>query len=462
MDREQTSVIARFDYAMDNDMEFTSITNFMTNDYAYDEDGDALGLPILTFQTFVDYSQFSQEFRLAGGSDTMRWQTGAYFLDMEWDGGTSVTGAPGFGQIVATGRILTAGGVDTALATASPGNGFEGALSFQDYVLDSSNWSMFGQAEFDLSDRLTFIAGARWSQDDKDIDWALQFTDNFNPVPLTIQTDDAFAATNPGANVVDYGDWAGRLALNYDLTDATMIFGSINRGIKGGNWSLGGTPNITATTFQHKEEVILSYEAGFKTESDTYRLNGTVFLYDYEDYQAFSLAGGGPFISNSNADASGAELEFFRFPTENWDVVLGAAVMDSDIDQVLGAAAIIGGGGGVNILNAELPNAPSVSLNYLFRYNWDMGSGNVAAQIDGAYYGDQFLEVTNGSGSFQEAYNVANARLTYGDDRFNVSAWVKNFTDETYKQYALDLGSLGTTTYYAMPITFGITGRINF
>jgi len=462
MNREQLSLVARFDYELDNGMEFVSITNYMTNDYGYDEDGDALAIPILTFQTFVDYTQFSQELRLAGGNDSTRWQTGIYYLDMEWDGGTSVTGAPGFGQIVASGRVLTAGGVDTALATASPGNGFEGALSFQNYVLDSRNWSVFGQAEFDLSDRATLIVGARWSQDDKDIDWLLQFTDNFNLMPLTIETDEGFAAASPGANEIDYGDWAGRLALNYSLSDSTILFGSINRGIKGGNWSLGGSPNITATTFQHKEEVLWSYELGFKTEGDNFRLNGTAFFYDYEDYQAFSLAGGGPFISNSDADLVGGELELFWYPTENWDVVLGAAFVDSEIDQILGAAAIIGGGGGVFISNAEMPNAPDISFNYLFRYNWDLGAGNIAAQVDGVYYGDQFLEVTNGSGSFQESYNVSNASITYSNDRFDLIAWVKNFTDETYLAYALDLGELGTTTFYAMPITYGLTARVSW
>ena len=464
MDREQTSLTARFDYAYDNGMELTSITNYATNDFGYDEDGDALAIPILTFQTFVDYTQFSQELRLAGSSDTTRWQTGVFYLDMEWDGGTSVTGAPGFGQIVASGRILAAGGVDTALATANPFNGFEGALSFQDYVIDSRNWSVFGQVDIDLSDDTTLIIGGRWSQDDKDLDWILRFMDNFNPVPLTIETEDGFAAVNPGVDEVDYGDWAGRLALNHSISDATMIFGSINRGIKGGNWSLGGSPNITASTMQHKEEVLWSYEAGFKTEADNFRLNGTVFYYDYEDYQAFSLAGGGPFIFNSDADAFGGELELFWYPNEHWDIVLGASFIDSEVDQVLGAAAILtgGGAGGVIITGAELPNAPAISLNYVFRYNTDMGGGNVAFQIDGNYNDDQFLEVTNGSGSKQDAYNVSNASVSYTNDRFRLIGWVKNFTDETYLQYSLDLGELGTTSYYAMPITYGLTARISW
>jgi len=466
LNREQISMTARFDYAMDSGMEFTSITNYMALDKFYDEDGDALAVPILTFQTFVDWKQWSQEFRLAGNTDSSKWQVGFFYLDMENDGGTTVTGAPGFGNIVASGRILGAGGVDTALATANPFNGFEGANGRQLYLLDSRNWSVFGQADFDLSDRLTLTAGLRWSQDDKDIGWVLDFKDNFNPVPVVITTDGDLAAAKPGVNTIDYGDWAGRLALNYAVSDSTIVFGSVNRGIKGGNWSLGVGANITPDSFQHKEEVLWSYEAGFKTEGDSYRFNGTIFYYDYSDYQAFSLAGGAPLVANSDASAVGGELELFLYPTDNWDIILGAAFIDSEVDEVVGPFSVINPGGGVGnaIRNAELPNAPALSLNYLFRYNFDLGAGNLAVQIDGVWNDDQFLEVTNGTGTFQKAYNVSNARLTYtgADGKYSIAGWVRNFTDETYKQYSLDLGALGVTTYYAPPTMYGVTAQFNF
>ena len=58
------------------------------------EDGDALAVPILTFQTFIDSEQFSQEFRLSGETDRSNWQVGFYYLDIEGDNGTTVTGAP--------------------------------------------------------------------------------------------------------------------------------------------------------------------------------------------------------------------------------------------------------------------------------------------------------------------------------------------------------------------------------
>jgi iron complex outermembrane receptor protein len=466
LNREQTSFTARFDYAMQNEMEFTSITNYMALDKFYDEDGDALAVPVLTFQTFVDWTQFSQEFRLSGESDRTRWQVGVYYLDMENDGGTTVTGAPAFGNINATGRLVDAGGDDSGLATANPFNGFEGALGTQLYLLDSRNWSVFGQADFDLNDSWTLTAGLRWSQDDKEIDWVLDYVDNFNPIPVVIVTEGDLAAVNPGVDEIDYGDWAGRLALTYGMSESTIIFGSINRGIKGGNWSNGVGQNITPDSFQHTEEVLWSYEAGFKTEGENFRLNGTVFYYDYEDYQAFSLAGGAPLVDNSDASSVGGELEFFWYPTENWDVVVGAAFVDSEVDEVVGAASIIDPDGSVTnpITNAEFPNAPALSINYLLRYNWDIGASNLAAQVDGVWNDDQFLEVTNGTGTVQSSFNVANARLTWSgaDNRYAITGWVKNFTDETYKQYSLDLGVLGATTYYAMPITYGVTARFNF
>ena len=232
MNREQLSTSGRFDYDFDNGMQLVSVTNYMTNDYSYAEDGDALAVPVLTFGTFVDYTQWSQELRFSGETDRFRWQTGFYYLNMEWDGGASATGAPAFGNVVANGRILAFGGNQTALATANPFNGFEGAVASQNYVLDSRNWSIFGQAEYDLTEDLTVVAGLRWSQDNKDIDWTLTFADNFNPLTV-IQTDDALAAINPGVNEIDYGDWAARVVLNWQPMDSTLLFASWNRGIKG-------------------------------------------------------------------------------------------------------------------------------------------------------------------------------------------------------------------------------------
>jgi len=51
-----------------------------------------------------------------------------------------------------------------------------------------------------------------------------------------------------------------------------LIYASINRGIKGGNWSPSSA--VTLDDFRHDEEDLMAYELGYKTTV----LNGSVRL----------------------------------------------------------------------------------------------------------------------------------------------------------------------------------------
>ena len=449
----------------------TAITNYLTMDKQYSEDGDALPLVVVNVDTGVDFKQFSQEVRLSGDTDSFKWQAGAYFLDMKYDGNHAVTGAP----------IL-----DLALA----GNGgFSQPTVNQLYKVDSQNWSVFAQTDLQLTDQLSLTVGGRYSKDDKSIDYVNVLSDPTyapQPDPVVLFTDRDLAAVVPGVNREKYGDWAARVSLNYQATPDTLLFASWNRGIKGGNWSLSS--NIAAQDFRHRPETLNSFEAGFKTSllDRTLRLNGTLFHYIYDDYQAFSLAAGVPHVFNSDANSTGAELEAFWSPSDRFDAVLGATWQTSSVDSIPATGVQFGPElfpgapdsqyctnlGGVfrcdfpqkTIEGAELPNAPRFSLNYLLRYNFDTAEGNVAAQVDGVWYDDQFLEVTNGMGSLQKAYNVTNASLSYQHDAtgITVTAWGRNVFDKAYRAYALNLGILGVTSIYAPPATYGVTLKVPF
>lgn len=150
--------------------------------------------------------------------------------------------------------------------------------------------------------------------------------------------------------------------------------------------------------------------------------------------------------------------------------MLGMSFMDTEVDEVIGPQEQVTPVGfpvdwPVNVLrNNDLPNAPDFSVNYLVRYNFDALAGNIALQVDGAYYDDQWLEVTNSGGALQEAYSVSNARVTWvsASDSMQLTGWVKNFTDEEYKLYNLNLGILGSTAFYAPPRVYGVTATYRF
>jgi iron complex outermembrane receptor protein len=470
LDRTMNSYQAELNWDIGN-VELTSITNYLTLDKRYAEDGDALPFLIVNVDTDIDFDQFSQELRLSGDTDGMRWQVGGYFLDMNYDGLHSVTGAPM---------------IDLAIAA---NGGFDNPTVDQFYIIDSRNWSLFAQADIDLTDRLSVTVGGRYSSDKKSIQYTNILTDaGFapQPDPVTLFTDEDLAAVVPGVNREKFNDWAARVSLNFQANPDTLLFLSWNRGIKGGNWSLSSS--ISAQDFRHNPETLNSFEAGFKTTlaGGTLRLNGTAFHYIYDDYQAFSLAGGVPHVFNSDAHSTGAELEAFWSPSRNFDAVFGATWQTSSVDSIPATDVQFGPEffpgapdsqyctnlGGVfrcdfpqkNITGAELPNAPRFSLNYLLRYNFDIGDGNVAAQVDGSWYDDQFLEVTNGLGSKQDAYNVTNASLTYRHEQSGISltAWGRNVFNKAYRAYALNLGILGVTSIYAPPATYGATLRVPF
>ncbi len=445
----------------------TAITNYTDLDKNYQEDGDALPVEVIVFRTTARYKQFSQEVRLSGESDALRWQAGAYYLDMKIKGTIDTVGAPAIGAALAAGLP----GVSPTIA--------------ETYDLRSKNWSVFGQAEYDFSDKVTLIAGLRYSKDTKRVDYASRVVEG--GASSVIASDETFSAALPGADRISDGDVAARLTLNYKPADDTLLFASWNRGIKGGNFTLNGY--VTAQTFQHRPETLNSFEAGVKwsNPSRTVRVNATAYHYIYDDYQAFALIGGVPQVGNSDANATGMEIETFFQPSERFNVNLGATWERTHVDTVQTAGSqflsVLVPGSSVpqyctdqndgtyfcnypakSVTGAQFPNAPRFSLNYVVRYNVDLAGGNAVAQVDGVWYDKQFLEVTNGRSSIQPAYNVTNASVSWTsvDDRLSVQVFGRNVFNKAYRAYALNLGPLGTTSVFARPATYGVSATVKW
>lgn len=467
LDREITAYQADMTWDFGGGLELTSITNYTELEKAYVEDGDAIPITVIRFATTADYEQLSQELRLSQETERLTWQAGAYYLDMTTDGTLLTVGAP----VIGAAFDVNGAANDPSL--------------FETYAFESRNWSVFGQAELALTEMATLIAGLRYSQDDKSIDYLSTLIDQGFP-DATLGSDEIFAASVPGVNEIDYGDWAARAALNLTPTDDLLLFASYNRGIKGGNWTL--SPAVAANTFRHDEEVLSSYEIGFKWTGagGDVQLNGAGFYYDYDDYQAFAIVGGTLQVSNSDASAHGGELELFWTPSDAWSIALGGTYEESSVDAVLAAGEQFGpelfpGAPDVGpctniggaffcdfpedvVRDAELPNAPRFSLNYVVRYDFAALNGDIALQTDGVYYDDQYLEVTNGLSSLQPAYGVANVSATWTgpSDRVEVQLFGKNLFDEEYRTYTLNLGVLGTTSVFAPTATWGVRLGVNW
>ena len=265
-------------WRFDNGMTLTSVTDYLKVQKRYGEDSDISPNPLFNYDVFYQYRQFSEEVRLNGSAGGFRWVGGVYYLNYKSDDiGTTALPAP-FGN---------------------------GAAAF---TTRNSSPSVFAQAEYDFGPMWTLIAGARYTNDDKhfDYDYVCQ---------LCPQTVSYNSANSPDAHKkFDIG--TGKLEIDFKPMQGMLLYGSWNRGAKGGGWSAPTSGFVDPATLPYKAETLTSYELGMKSTflDGAARLNAATFYYDYKNYQGFFLNVATQVVENVNAKVKGGELEFAVVP----------------------------------------------------------------------------------------------------------------------------------------------------
>ena len=496
---ETQGYTANFSHTFGNGMEFVSITDYNTLERDYIEDSDAGPRPFFSFSVKSDMEQFSQEFRLSGETDNMRWVTGAYYLNYEGDlfiGGP----AGGFAQAAFGPLVLGLVGGDPELGVAVTQELFPLTFGFDSpFSTTTESLAVFGQMEFDITDALTVTAGLRWSNEEKETSFNQYFSLFETPNSNTVALQDSLGIgkfwsyengrySNIGAWTFEGGAipliegdaettieddfFTAKLGLDYRLSDDTLLYASYNRGVKAG----GFNAPLDATLFAYgalppenmnfDSETLNAYEVGFKTSflDGLARLNGAIYYYDYQDYQAFALESLTLYVFNTDAENKGGELELQISPTDRLDILLGLSYIDNNVDD---AYTTPGG----ETLDRRAIMTPEINANGVIRYGWPMAGGEMFVQYDFNYLDDHFFQLKNSPVGEQDAYVVSNIRAGYttADGAWNVTAFVNNVTDEEYKQMVFDLaaspagGGFGAAEYfYADPQWWGVSVSYNW
>ncbi len=407
----------------------TSITDWQDFRKRYNEDSDSTAQTLFHFFQDMDSNQFSQELRLAGETDKMRWVVGGYYLNIDSNGRTGVE------------------------ATGSLGVGLDNL-----WELETTTYAVFSQIEYDFNEAFTGIVGLRWTEDEKD--FALNPRCTFLPALGGLNSTDCliFAPQIQGTGLAKTrrteGDWSGNVELDWRMNDDTLVYGKISRGHKAGGFNGGIISFFDANEITYGSETPLTYELGLKSEyfDGKARLSTSVFFSDYEGFQTFSQRGPSLIVFNTDAEILGAEIELVLAPADGWEFLFGLSLLDAEIKNLDAA-------GGV--LDRQMPNAPDVSFNALGRYEWAAFGGRMTAQIDMNYVDDRFLNAVNDPAIRDESYTVANANLQWlsANDQWMLKVWVKNFTDEVYFPTAFDISGITGVTQHsvASPRWFGGT-----
>jgi iron complex outermembrane receptor protein len=445
----------------------TSITDFQTVKRDYIEDSDASPVDYFDFFLTTDAEQFSQELRLAGEGERLEWVGGLYYLDLEvndQNGG------------------ITRGLFEALFGDTVENLGFDGVRN--PYTTETETWSIFGQLEFALTDEVALIGGFRWIEEDKEhfyrniiADFPDTATSGLDPNIV-----DVVDAVDPFRGERSDGNWSARAQLNWAPNDDFLLYTSWNRGVKSGGFNAPLLPTavfVTDTFMNYDPEKLDAYEVGFKwdTLDARLRLNGAVYYYDYQDYQAFSIIGLDTFTLNAQAENKGFELELQTTPTDGLDLSLGVGYIDADVTDVPGVTVDVVTP--VGTVDALLPGqtirpvqTPEWNVTGLVRYEFPVGSGRLALQADARYRDEHFFALTQFPAVTENGYTVSNVSMTWypEEQNWSVRLFADNVTDEEYLVQTFDLsgnvdngGLFGLIEqYYGRPRMYGLNVSYTF
>ena len=481
--------------------EVTNIASFRNTEKFHQEDTDSGSFNGIepTFQSDID--QFSNEFRVAGDIGPVSFVAGAYYIDTEVVGQLDLEindRGTGFAEFL---QFLTDVGDPAGLPLVGvlDVNGFglddfgpDDPVRFLtydvDYVQDTESFSIFGNVEYDITDSLELVAGARYTNEEREIQYINQFGDGpleggllnsflTNPA-FEVEAPSFFDFTTGGGainfntfefdqvgdlNEIDDDNFSGTVGLNYTLEDGTLLYAKVAQGFKSGGFNAGFldfTDGVTVNDVPYEAEELTAYEGGVKWTSPTgaIRANLSGFFYDYEDYQALTFSGLSQFIQNSDATFFGGEAEIGATLAEGFTIQLGASYVDTEVDEV----AVRGGnpdGSDLIVQNVETVLAPEFTANGVARYERPVGTGIGSVQLSFNHQGSHFFDLQNENQ--EDSYTLLDGRVGFAFDpsgNYEIYAFGKNLTDEEYRVYSFNFEDAAgfQQEFFGRPREYGV------
>ncbi len=480
-------------------IELTNVAHYSETVKAHQEDTDMGPNNGLDARFGSTTTVISDELRLAGEGDNYSWVVGAFYLDTEVEGSLDIDvnhrrdflsfldrlaeEAGGFGVSIATlpdpdfpfGAPGTGGlsganpNIDLTLDVFAAGDTDATLLPFirydASYTQDTTSTAIFGQFDYEITPQLKLTAGARYTEEERELEYVNlanadaafnNFVTGIIGVPDFFRFTSEALAGGPAYNIIEDDNVSGKVVLDYQVNDDLLVFVSANQGYKAGGFNAGlldFTDGVGVEDVPYDAEELLSYETGFKYDfpSGNYRVNASAFIYDYTDYQALTFRGLSQFITNSDAEFTGAEVELVGTPMEDLYFQIGASLLDAEIDQVSVDGVVSEG------VSPVL--APEFTINGLVRYEQNVGRGAVAYQLSFNHQDDHYFDITNKELSKEEAYTLLDGRVSYEVDNWEFAIYGQNLTDEEYRVYTFDFsGPAGfNQQFYGKPRWFGAT-----
>jgi iron complex outermembrane recepter protein len=291
-----------------------------------------------------------------------------------------------------------------------PGPGYLGTSYFRNQTPDFSlkSYGIFGEVYFDISDRLQFTGGIRYSNDKKSIAarstlasflvpnsatsvFSSPFVNGFavtgapvssrlapfdadpsTPCSITSTTTSGILtpANTSGCELfqvrsVKYDEFTGRAVLNFKITEDNLLYASYSRGYKSGGINPPLQP-IFAVPTAFDPEIVNSFEIGSKNVfgNGAFTFNATAFYYKYKSLQLSRIVARTSVNDNVDADIYGLELESIIRPSREFAVNMGFSYLHTKVsqDKFLGNPRDPSGGRSDTVIIKDITNGSNCAV----------------------------------------------------------------------------------------------------
>ncbi|UVO51982.1 TonB-dependent receptor [Sphingomonas sp. SUN019] len=453
--------LATMTFRASDTLSFTALGGYLKSNKYSVEDCDHTPLAICNFSNQSRSTHWMTEARGLFDSGPFRLTFGGNYLDhkIRTTSGTPLFFSPDI----------------TPFVTSYYGQGFLDRQRLKSYAF-------FGQGEFDIGDRVTLIAGVRYTHDDKVLDSIDAFTLDIpltTPLPRTIEAFEAFRQqvfASPGAvftilnrqangdlAVFNKGLFNANAQVNFKPSDDVLLYAGYRRGVKSGGFITGNVAGTDPALRPFKEETNNAYEVGVKSTfaNGVVRFNAALFYYDYQDMQNTSLIGITNVITNNDAKIYGGEAELTLRPMPGLNIFAAGGYVHTKVQDIFNPT------GAVPILSDNrLPLAPRFTANARVRYEWDSLGGGLFVQGAARYRTSMFRDSLNNPSTRIPSIFVADALAGYNapDDRWGLSVYVNNIFDTRRPINLFDVSAVGNSgeVVYNFPRWAGATLSVRF
>ena len=374
--------------------------------------------------------QWTQEVRLASpDTGRFKWQLGGIYFDQR--------DRTEFDQ---RSFFLTS----NALGTAPNPNNFVLLRNV------NTSWAGFGQASYQLTDRLTATAGVRVSKDVKNTRLLLHPNFATLTVPVTAPASSYACGTAQTCRLSDTKP-SFDASLLYRLSPEASVYARVARGFRGP--TIQGRSAVFATAYTTADsETNTSYEGGVKTAFWDGRMQfsaaGFYYVVDNIQLNGNDANGNGVLFNADRGKGYGAEAELEARPVPNLRLGMGLSLLHTEINDRT-VYAQVGAAGGVlsqTVLNPTVrignnyfaqingnpfPNAPDYNVNLNARYDLPLGGeSRVFAAADFNMQGKTNFVLYrsveyNADGNFE-----LGGKIGYAFGRYEAAVFARNITNE--------------------------------